>query len=101
MESIPMLNDMIARIESKYKKDGEWINTKRVTKIYRDSTGKEFHPQDLFLYKENYIDEEFETEEWEGPNDDYWKSAAANALKPLHQLRVFAELRPDGVWKGD
>lgn len=67
LESIAMLNDMISRIESKYKKDGEWITTNIC----------------------------------EGPNEDYWTSTAANALKPLYQLKVFAELRPDGIWNGD
>ena len=101
MESLPMLDDMIARIEMKYKKNGEWISTKRVNKIYRDSDGNTCHMPDVFLHKEKYTEEEIETEVWEGPNDDYWMSTAANALKPLYQLRVFAGLRPDGVWKGD
>lgn len=34
-------------------------------------------------------------------NSDYWTSTAGNAIKPLYQLLVFAELRPDGVWDGD
>ena len=37
----------------------------------------------------------------EGPNQDYWAATAANALKPLYQLIVFAQMRPDGLWEGD
>ena len=38
---------------------------------------------------------------YEGPNDDYWKATAANAIRPLYQLMTFAKYRPDGVWDGD
>lgn len=31
----------------------------------------------------------------------YWLPTRANAIKPLHQLLAFAQLRPDGVWSGD
>lgn len=31
----------------------------------------------------------------------YWMPTRANAIKPLYQLLAFAEMRPDGVWKGD
>jgi hypothetical protein len=37
----------------------------------------------------------------EGPNQDYWATTAANALKPLYQLIAFAQMRPDGIWEGD
>lgn len=32
---------------------------------------------------------------------DYWKSTEGNAKKPLIQLLVLAQLRPDGIWDGD
>lgn len=31
----------------------------------------------------------------------YWIPTKENAIKPLHQLLAFAQLRPDGVWRGD
>jgi len=37
----------------------------------------------------------------EGPNDDYWESTAANAVRPLLQLVALARIRPDGIWEGD
>ena len=32
---------------------------------------------------------------------DIWKDKAANALRPLYQLKTMAQLRPDGIWEGD
>ena len=101
LESIPMLRDLASRIESKYKKDGEWITTKRNITLFRDMDGKERHPVEIFVHKLEYTKEEFENEVNEGINSDYWESTAGNAIKPLYQLLVFAELRPDGVWDGD
>lgn len=34
-------------------------------------------------------------------DDDYWKATEGNAKIALHQLIALAQLRPDGVWKGD
>lgn len=31
----------------------------------------------------------------------YWLSTKANALRPLYQLLALAQMRPDGIWKGD
>jgi hypothetical protein len=102
LESIAMLNDMISSIESKYKKDGEWINSRRRTNISKDKHGKECHPVELLLHhEEKYTEEQVEMDVYEGPNEDYWIGTAANALKPLYQLKVYAELRPDGIWTGD
>lgn len=58
-------------------------------------------PVDIFVHKLEYTKEVFEEEVNEGINSDYWESTAGNAIKPLYQLMVFAELRPDGVWDGD
>ena len=58
-------------------------------------------PVDIFVHKLEYTKEVFEEEVNEGINIDYWESTAGNAIKPLYQLMVFAELRPDGVWDGD
>lgn len=101
LESIPMLKDLASRIESKYKQDGEWITTKRNITVFRDMDGKERHPVEIFVHKLEYTKEVFEEEVNEGINSDYWESTAGNAIKPLYQLMVFAELRPDGVWDGD
>ena len=101
LESIPMLKDLASRIESKYKKDGEWITTKRNITVFRDMDGNERHPVELLVHKMEYTKEEFVEEVNEGSTGDYWKDTAGNAIKPLYQLLVFAELRPDGVWDGD
>lgn len=34
-------------------------------------------------------------------DDDYWKPTEGNAKRALLQLLALAQLRPDGVWKGD
>ena len=101
LESIAMLNDMILRIESRYKKNNEWITTKRVKSKFKDRNGNERNSMDLFMHDEDFTEENYEVDVSEGPNDDYWTETAANALKPLYQLLVFAKLRPDGVWDGD
>ncbi len=31
----------------------------------------------------------------------YWLPTRENAIKPLYQLLAFAQMRPDGIWKGD
>ena len=102
LDSIPMLRDLASRIESKYRKvDGEWITTKRKMTVFRDMEGKERHPLEILGNETEYTQEEYEVEVNEGINSDYWTSTAGNAIKPLYQLLVFAELRPDGVWDGD
>lgn len=32
---------------------------------------------------------------------DYWAATEGNAKRPLFQLIALAEMRPDGVWRGD
>ena len=105
-ESIPMLEDMIVRIEEKYKVNGEWIDTAREEVRYVDKkTGKEVDYINDILYANkdpDSITEEFYTEIVnEGPTDDYWEGTAGNAVKPLYQLLAMARIRPDGVWDGD
>lgn len=34
-------------------------------------------------------------------HDDYWEPTEGNAKRALHGLLAFAQMRPDGVWKGD
>lgn len=36
LESMSMLKDLALRIESKYKKDGKWIITKRRETVYKN-----------------------------------------------------------------
>ena len=105
-QSIPMLNAMISRIEEKYKKDGEWIETERKETRYLNSKGKEVDRTDvlhavLHGEKNDFTEEEYTEIVSEGPNRNYWKATAGNAIKPLYQLMAMAELRPDGVWDGD
>ena len=105
-DSIPMLKDMIARIEAKYKNGDDWISTDRTRQRYIDiHTDREldFFKDILGKLKENddYRKEEYIVTVNEGPNDDYWEPTAANAIRPLYQLITMAKLRPDGVWDGD
>lgn len=34
-------------------------------------------------------------------SSDYWEATEGNAKRPLLQLLAFAQMRPDGIWKGD
>lgn len=101
LESIPMLKDLASRIEAKYKRNNEWITTHRKETIYRDFGGQERHPIEILVHALDYSKEEIELDVYEGISSDYWMPTAGNAVKPLYQLLAFAELRPDGVWKGD
>lgn len=101
-DSIPMLKDMIARIEDKYKKDGEWITTTREKTRFLDPCGVEYtDPCGAILDGLPMTKEKYTIDVNEGPNEDYWEPTAGNAIKPLYQLIAFAEMRPDGVWDGD
>lgn len=102
-QSISMLKDMIERIIDKYKKDGKWITTTRKRSKYIDNTtGEELNIIDiLHMKKDSYHKEEYTEEIDEGENSNYWEPTAINAIKPLYQLIAMAELRPDGIWKGD
>lgn len=99
--SIPMLNDMICRIKEAYTKDGAWTGSWRKKTRYLDEYGKEVEPIEAIAHKIEVTKEEKDVFVSEGPNDDYWEPTAANAIKPLYQLKALAEMRPDGVWDGD
>ena len=101
LESIPMLKDLASRIEAKYIKNGKWITTHRKKTIYRDAEGQEKHPIEIYYHKTDFTEEEIELDVYEGINNNYWLPTAGNSVKPIYQLLVFAELRPDGIWKGD
>ncbi len=34
-------------------------------------------------------------------DDDYWKATEGNAKRALYGLLAFAQMRPDGIFKGD
>ena len=108
LDSISMLEDMITRIESRYKDDnGDWITTTRKEIVYIDNkTGATLEPSVVFesiLHKNNisYTEKKVTVQVCEGPNEDYWKSTAGNAVSPLYKLIAMAKMRPDGVWGGD
>ena len=54
----------------------------------------------LMRLKEDLTEEEIKEIESQGATG-YWLPTRENALRPLFQLKVFAKLRPDGVWKVD
>ena len=100
-ESIPMLQDMIDRIKAKYiDSDGNWITTKRKEVRYIDCDGKEVDVVTAFLRDLLCTKEEYEIEVNEGPDENYWKPTAGNAIKPLYKLMAMAQMRPDGIWDG-
>ena len=101
-ESIPMLQDMIRRIEEKYKKDGEWTTTTKEKYKFFGPDGIEYKdPIRAILDKLPTVEKVYTVEVNEGPDEDYWEPTAGNAIKPLYQLIAFAQMRPDGVWDGD
>jgi len=38
---------------------------------------------------------------YEGANEDYWTSTAANAIRPIYQLLSLAKMKSDCIWDGD
>lgn len=93
---------MIAHLEKKYKKNGEWITTKRNKTIYYDENGNEIDGMIAFIEKITPVrKEDIEFEVSEGDTSDYWLDTAANAIRPLYQLIALAKMRPDCIWDGD
>ena len=120
--AIPLLQEMIRRIESKYKtSDGEWITTQREETYWiNKKTGDKIYfsqyiseklkclrdgksQQDAAQEMERKYKKSVETYELnEGSSGkDYWTPTAANAIKPLYQLIALSQMRPDGVWTED
>ena len=119
-EAIPVLEEMIRRIEEKYKNpDGNWIISKRertyfINRETGQREGKGFIPLIAFLnIKKNagsdeeaarIFDEKYqecsESYEMDEGSDggSYWEETAANAIRPLYQLIALSRMRPDGVW---
>lgn len=103
-ESIPMLKDLIERIESNYKdENGEWKSARRKRRVVYDEDGNQTK-MDVFEAVRDNIKYTVKTEEYdisEGDTSNYWEETAANAIRPLHQLIAMAQIRPDGIWEGD
>lgn len=49
---------------------------------------------------EDISDEERKEYEEQGITG-YWLPTRENAIKPLYQLLAMAQIRPDGIWRGD
>lgn len=116
--AVRVLQEMIRRIEQKYKDVEGWISTEREKEWYEDRK----HPEvtkdplayfllSLELRRDGLSEEQAKKhleERWahrkstilvdEGSTRDYWTPTAANAIRPLHQLIALTQLRPDGVW---
>ena len=103
-ESIPMLEDMINKIESTYKDEsGEWKTARRKRRVVYDEDGIRTK-MDVYEADRSNIEYTVKVEEYdisEGDTSNYWTDTAANALRPLYQLIAMARIRPDGIWEGD
>ena len=118
VQAVPFLEEMVRRIESKYKDFEGWIDTEREKVWYesRRNPNVKKDPTDMFLEylnlkKDGLSDEQVGKhleERWtkrektvlvsEGDTSDYWEATAANAIRPLYQLIALSQMRPDGVW---
>lgn len=104
-ESVPLLQDMIRRIEGKYQNpDRTWKKGTRKRKRYFDKTGKEVKEPLIRILRGETFTEQTETYEVsEGDTDNYWEETAANAVLPLYQMCSMAVqcFGRDCVWDGD
>ena len=101
-ETIPMLTDMAERIRKKYQNEDEtWKKTKRKETLFLDENGCEIEVYFAIRDHKKYSTKEVEVTIDEGDDTDYWKATAVNAMKPIYQLIVMAQMRPDGIWDGD
>ena len=101
-ESIPMLKDMIDRIEKKYKTEsGEWAVSHRERKVYFDENGVCMDLHAAIKSGRLNTEKTVEYDISEGDTSNYWNATAANAIRPLYQLIALAQIRPDGIWDGD
>lgn len=105
-ETVAMFDYLIDKITASYRlESGDWKQGERTEKHYYDPN---HHELDLFQFihqrasddenRDKYTVEETSYTVSEGDTDDYWEPTAANALRPLYQLKTMAQLRPDGVW---
>lgn len=104
LDSIPLLNDLINRIRTKYMVDGEWLKHDEIKKVPFDKKSGE----EIINWQNNNIDK-LKDVNWvnvstfidEGETDNYWKATAKNAVTALEGLLFLAKQRPDGVWRID
>ena len=102
LDSIPILEDMIAILTKKYQQNGDWIYTKREKTICFNEQGEQIDdPIRAWSDKVQTITKRAVVDRYEGTNQDYWEPTAANAIKPLYQLLTLAKMRPDCFWDGD
>lgn len=93
---------MIVTLTDKYKRDGNWIYTKREKTLFFSENGAQV--EDSFIAsmnKEKITSKKITVDRYEGVNTDYWEPTAANAIKLLYQLLSLAKMRPDCIWDGD
>lgn len=101
-ESLPMLSDMVKRIEARYKVNGEWKTAERTRPRYYDEKGKEYTNPISCIIRDIDVKEVREPYTVsEGDTSDYWEITAANAITALKNLMHIAVELPDGIWKGD
>lgn len=107
-EAIPMLKDMIKKIEKSYQdEDGNWLVTERERShfFYPDGTECKDPIYEVFFKKREDITETKEKYTVsEGDTSSYWEMTAANAIRPLrNMIHMAVELMDDenAVWDGD
>lgn len=118
LDAIPVLEEMIRRIERKYRDLDGWIDTEREKVWYENRKDRRVtkDPTEMFIEllhlkrdgmsdedAAKYLDDRWEKKQStilvnEGETGDYWCATAANAIRPLHQLIALSKMRPDGVW---
>lgn len=113
-QAVPLLEEMIRRIEDRYKGPDGWIATERTREQWENvEDGSVIDSGDMLsLLRDNRQKPEDEQKafeaKWkhrtytvlvnEGDTDDYWAETAANAIRPLYQLIALSRIRPDGIW---
>lgn len=104
-ESIPVITDMVMRIQQKYKdENGKWIHTERTRKHYFDKDGNEIKDViGAIMNHEVYSETEEKYIVSEGDTSNYWERTAANAIRPLYDMIYMAVdcLTEDCYWDGD
>lgn len=100
-ESKPILEEMISKIRNEYYKNGEWLPNIREKVLYLDENGIEREYDVLTMsskeqkrYKKVIQPVLFS----EGDTRNYWEATAANAIRALEQLVLFADELPDYIW---
>lgn len=117
-DAIPILEEMIHRIECKYKTPDGWIDTERNETWYENRNDNSLRKDSSDMFHEfhkllmqgmsdkearKYLDNRWEKREGtilmnEGDTHNYWCPTAANAIRPLYQLITLSKMRPDGIW---